>query len=351
MNKSKLSFEPLWADSLGAKTTCTLVETPEVKILIDPGVAVMQPSFPASWPKKFYWKGQAMMKIKGASRKADVVVISHYHYDHYTDFDKSLYDGKLLLVKNPNEFINDSQRERAENFFNNICENFGNTKLDEVLQEREEKEYEDPMEELPHAREMDFGDYNSRREELLEKWRKRYRKRVENWKSSKWIPELKFDDVEVKFADGQEFEWGRTKLRFTEPLFHGVEFSRVGWVVSTVIRRYRQKFIHTSDLDGPTIEDYADWIIDEHPNALYLDGPATYLLGFMLNRINLNRAVENAARIVKNSRSRLILYDHHLPREQKFRERTEKLWETAKEKRKKVLTVAEYLGEEPVVFD
>ncbi|MBS3815373.1 MAG: MBL fold metallo-hydrolase [Hadesarchaea archaeon] len=351
MNKSKLSFQPLWADSLGAKTTCTLVETPEVKILIDPGVAVMQPSFPASWPKKFYWKARALMRIKKASRKADVIVISHYHHDHYIDFDKSIYEDKLLLVKNPNEFINDSQRDRAEKFLDKVCREFGDKNLSKILQKGQERKYEDPMESLPHAKEKDFGDYNSRRKELLNKWRDRFRNRVKNWNSNKLIPELDFGNVRVKFIDNNEFDFGRTKLRFTEPLFHGIEFSQVGWIVPTVIQRYRQKFIHTSDINGPTIEDYADWIISENPNVLYLDGPATYLLGFMLNRINLNRAINNGIRIIENSRSRLILYDHHLPRERKFRERTKDFWDKAKDEGKKAMTVAEYLNKEPVVFE
>lgn len=350
MSDEQLSFSPLWADSLGAKTTCTLIETPEVNILIDPGVAVMQPSFPASWVKKFYWKGRAWLSVKKASRKADVVVISHYHYDHFTDFDREIYDGKLLLVKNPNEYINDSQRKRAEQFLGKICERFGNTELDEVLLERKEKKYGDPMDELPHARDMDFGDYNSRREELLEKWRNTYHKRVENWNSRKRVPELDFGDMEVRFPEGGEFEFGEVKLRFTPPLFHGIELSKTGWVFSTIVERNARKFIHSSDLQGPTVEDYADWIIEENPDVLYLDGPATYLFGYMLNRTNLNRSIDNAVRIIENTDSKLVLYDHHLAREKKFRERTEKVWKTAEDEGKKVLTVAEYQGEKPVVL-
>jgi len=64
----------------------------------------------------------------------------------------------------------------------------------------------------------------------------------------------------------------------------------------------------------------------------------------------LNRAVENAAEIVREIDAELIIYDHHLPRDRKFRERTEKVWNTAKEVNKKVMTVAEFLGHEPVVL-
>jgi predicted metallo-beta-lactamase superfamily hydrolase len=46
----------------------------------------------------------------------------------------------------------------------------------------------------------------------------------------------------------------------------------------------------------------------------------------------------------------LIIYDHHLPRDRKFRERTAKVWSTAKKENKKVMTAAEFLGKEPVVL-
>lgn len=350
MSDNKLSFDPLWADSLGAKTTCTLVKTPEVNILIDPGIAVMQPSFPASWAKKFYWKARGWLSIKKASQKADVVVISHYHYDHFTDFDKTIYDGKLILTKNPNEFINDSQMDRARAFLQSLCNEFGDVELEDLLEERDEKEYGDPMEDIPHAQDKDFGEYNSRRKELIEKWRDRYWKRVENWKSSKWIPELEFTNTNVKFAEGKEFQFGPTKLRFTPPLFHGIELSKTGWVYSTVIERGGKKFIYSSDIQGPTVEDYADWIIEEDPDILYLDGPATYLLGYMLNRTNLNRSIDNAVRIVRNLDSDIFLYDHHLPREKKFRERTGRVWEAGEEGQQKILTVAEHMGKQPAVL-
>jgi predicted metallo-beta-lactamase superfamily hydrolase len=156
--------------------------------------------------------------------------------------------------------------------------------------------------------------------------------------------------LEVKFAEDRELKLGRTRLRFTRPLFHGIEFSRVGWVFATVIEYDKEKLIHSSDLDGPIIEDYADWIIREKPDVLFLDGPLTYMLGYLTSKITLNRTIENATQIVEKARTRLMFYDHHLPREPKFREWTAKVWETAKERQKKLLTVAEFLGKKPVVL-
>lgn len=345
-----VSFKPIWFDSLGAKSSCTLVRTPDVSILIDPGIAVMQPSFPASWVKKLYWEAQGRRAIKRAAKHADVVVVSHYHYDHFTDFDRGLYKGKLLLAKNPNEFINDSQRRRAEHFFDNLCRAFGKVPLEKVLQKRRKRVYGNPLDDIPRARDKDFGDYNRRRRELFRKGLKWFRNRVKNWNSAKLIPELKFKDIEVKFPEGKEFKFGRTKLRFTEPMFHGIEFSRVGWVFATVIEYKGKKLIHSSDLDGPIIEDYADWIIRENPDVLILDGPMTYMFGYLTTRITMNRAIANAVRILEKTDVRLMIYDHHLPREPKFKEWTREVWDEGKRRGKKVLTAAEFLGKKPAVL-
>lgn len=343
-------FKPVWFDSLGAKCSCTLVKTPDVSILIDPGIAVMQPSFPASWAKKFYWEELGRRAIKKASKEANIIIISHYHYDHYFPEDMSIYKNKLVLTKNPNEYINDSQRGRAENFLRNICETFGKIKLKSVLKERKIKKYPDPLADLPIAKNKDFGDYNQRRKELFKLGQKWFNNRVKNWNKNPEIPELKFKEIEIKYPEGKKFKFGKTVLRFTKPLFHGIEFSRVGWVFSTVIEYKKEKLIHSSDLDGPMIEDYAEWVIKENPNVLILDGPISYMLGYMLNQINLDRCVENASRIVEKIDSELIIYDHHLPRERKFRKRTKKVWDIAKRKKKSVLTVAEFLGKRPVVL-
>jgi hypothetical protein len=347
----KIVFRLVWFDSLGAKSTCTLVRTPDVSILIDPGVAVMQPSFPASYAQKRKWADEAWSAIKAVSKEAEVIVISHYHYDHFTDFDEALYRGKVLLAKDPNEYINDSQRRRAEAFYNSLSETFGKIELNKLLRSRERKDYPDPLDDLPLAKSKDYGSYNKRKQELLKKGRKWFNGRVQKWNRMELIPELKFKDCEVKFVDGKELSYGKTKVKFTKPLFHGIEYARVGWVISTTIAYEDEKFIHTSDLEGPVIEDQAEWIMKEDPDVLILDGPSTYLIPFMLNLINLKRAVENMCRIIEETeRLKLIIYDHHLPRDRKFKERVRKVYGKAKENDRNVLTAAEYMGKMPAVL-
>ncbi len=341
-----LSFKPVWSDSMGAKSSCTLVETPDVRILIDPGVSIMQKSFPASMNKKMGWLKQGEKAVLDASKEADIVVISHYHYDHFTDFDARLYEGKRLFLKNPNEFINYSQRGRAENFLGNVCEEFGGVKFKSILEKNKKKKYPDPMAKMPLAAERDFGDYNKRRGELLGNGRERFSKRVKSWNKNMKIPEIKFEDIKIEFPEGKKFKFGKTKLEFSQPLFHGIEYTNLGWVFATLVESGGKRLMHSSDLCGVYIEDYAEMVVKENPDILILDGPPTYLLPYMMNSINLSRCIRNICNIIKNVDSELILLDHHLPRDAKYRERLKEVYDLAARENKTVTTAAECLGQE-----
>ncbi len=346
-----LSFKPVWFDSLGAKSSCSLVETPDIRILIDPGVAVMHPGFPASESRKMQWLREGERAVLDAGRDADIIVISHYHYDHFTDFNARLYKDKLLLVKNPNEFINHSQRGRAEKFLGRIYREFGKIEFESLLEKNKEMQYSDPMDELPLAKERDFGDYNKRRKELLEKGRDRFFRMAKSWNKNRRIPELKLKNLEVGFPEDREFRFGKTRMRFSGPLFHGIEYSRLGWVFMTMVEHEGRKLLHSSDLCGVYIEDYAEMIIRENPDILILDGPPTYLLPYLMNSINLDRCIRNICNIIEQVDSELILLDHHLPRDAGYRKRLKEVYELAEEKKKRVITAAEYLGKRVACLD
>ena len=346
-----IEFTPIWFDSLGAKSMCTLVKTSDVSVIIDPGVAVMQPRFPASLEQKLRWMYEAKSTIKAACKDADLIVVSHYHHDHYMNFDEGIYDGKLVLAKDPNRYINDSQRLRAEKLYGEFTEHLLGRRLEELERCRKAERFPDPMDSLPKARSMSYGEYTKRKTKLIEKGRKWFLKRVERWNSWKLIPELKSENCKVLFSDGRAYTFGGTKLRFSRPLFHGIEYARVGWVIATTIVKGEEKLIHTSDLEGPVIEDQAEWIIEENPDVLILDGPSTYLIPYMLNLINLRRAVKNLCRILEEAENlKLVIYDHHLLRDRRFKDRVREVYQKALEVGVEVTTAAEYLGEEPAIL-
>ncbi len=346
-----LEFELVWFDSLGAKSASVLVRACGRRILIDPGIAVMHPSFPASREAKEAWYREGLQRILHAAREADIIIVTHYHHDHYLHREEHLaaYLGKMLLAKNPNSYINESQRSRAEQLYTKLYRLAG---LEEVYGEPlGEAVFPDPGEELQEALSRSFGDYEPRRRELLEKGRQWFRKLSSKWAGWRQIREAQTGRLKVYWADGRTFELGCVRVRFTKPLFHGVEYSRVGWVLAVVVEAGGVKLLYSSDVNGPIVEDYASLIIRENPNILILDGPPTYMLGYMLNNINLRRAVENAARIVTEaSRLKLVIYDHHLTREPRFRERTREAWEAARRAGVRMVTAAEYLGKKPAVL-
>ena len=159
-------FKPIWFDSMGAKSSSTLIKT-DIKIVIDPGIAIMHPSFPASKEMKIKWREEGKKRIIKECKDANVIIISHYHHDHYIRDDLSIYYNKLLLVKNPNEYINESQRSRAEKFFETLLQQF-KIKFSEILSENKEKEYPLPLNELKVALKRDYGDYAERKKEIIE---------------------------------------------------------------------------------------------------------------------------------------------------------------------------------------
>ncbi|OYT51565.1 MAG: MBL fold metallo-hydrolase [Desulfurococcales archaeon ex4484_204] len=339
----------MWFDSLGAKSSSTLITTPYVNVLIDPGVAIMHPTFPASWEDKVRWAEEGFKRVLNASRRADVVVITHYHYDHYTDFERGIYEGKEVIVKDPNQYINESQRGRALNFLESMVRELGGEGLEEFMTSPLHRAYGNPLSGLVEATSRDFGDYSSRRAELLGKGLKWFRKLSSKWASWRWVKDFKLPLVSLAIGDGRSFKFGGLELSLSTPRFHGVEFSRVGWVVSVGIRCCGFKVLYTSDLNGPIIEDYATSVLRFEPDLLILDGPPTYLLGYTLNRINLGRAVDNGVRIVNGlGEGTIVVYDHHLAREPRFRERTSRVWETS---RVRVGTAAEFMGRKPVVVE
>jgi len=342
-----ITIVPVWSDSMGAKSFSVFIDTNDVKILIDPGVSVMQPSFPASDAEKFKWVEKAWSQITRYAKQADIITITHYHYDHFSPDAPEIYENKLILAKNPNQFINESQRERALEFYTYLYKRIA--KKDMSLLKREETvTLGNPLEELPKAMSIDYGEYESRKKELLRKGKKWFDNLVTKWNKWPLIPEFKLGSTECLFADGKKFKFGSTIIRFTEPRFHGIEFSRVGWVIPIIIETGSLKILYTSDLNGPIIEDYADWIIKEKPDVLLIDGPATYMIPYTLNMINFRRALRNIEMILKKTNTKIIFLDHHLTRDIRFKQRLKSVYELAKESKKRVLTFSEWYGRKTI---
>ncbi len=111
---------PLAFDSFGARSMATFVET-DINIIIDPSVALgpkrygLPPHKIEIERKKELWE-----KIKEKGIESDVIIITHYHYDHHNPNEVDFWKDKTFLLKDPKKNINLSQRRRSAYFINQI---------------------------------------------------------------------------------------------------------------------------------------------------------------------------------------------------------------------------------------
>jgi len=104
---------PLAADSLGVRSMATYVECGETRILIDPGASLGERRFNLP-PADEEWEAlrRANDRIAGYAVRAGLVVISHYHEDHFR-YDAGLYAGRIVWAKDPARMVSGRQAARA----------------------------------------------------------------------------------------------------------------------------------------------------------------------------------------------------------------------------------------------
>lgn len=251
----------------------TFVETKGGNILIDPGVSLAPKRFRLPpHPLEVDRMKEHWAKIKGYARRSKVLIVTHYHYDHHNPNEPEIYEGKVVLLKHPQEKINRSQRERSAFFLGQL------------------------------------GD----------------------------LP------AEVHCANGQKFSFGKTEVKLSPPVFHGTN-PKLGYVLEVSIEE-DYKFVFTSDVEGPAVEEQAHFILEEDPEVVFCDGPMTYMLGYRYSRDSLQKAVDNLVEILQRTSVRKLVLDHHFLRDLGWRERVGPILEAAEKKGVAVLTAAEFAG-------
>lgn len=285
---NKIKVTPLAAESFGVRSMCTLVETPDVTVLLDAGVSLCPYRFRLPpHPVEFKTIKRLRKKVAEAADKAEVITISHYHFDHHTpsyedwvvnwteanETARQIYQAKTVLMKNPRDKINASQRQRAW---------------------------------------------------LFQKTGGKHAKKLEK-------------------ADGKTFKFGEeTVLRFSEAVFHGSEDSRLGWVVMTLIEYAGERFMFAPDIQGPMSTHTLELIKAAKPQMIMAGGPPFYLGGFKVSEGQLQLGLMNLTAIVEAVP--LTILEHHALRDESWRRRTKQVYAKAAEVGHKVMTAAEFAG-------
>jgi hypothetical protein len=284
----KIKVVPLAAESLGVRSMCTYVETADVRVLLDAGVSLSPSRFRLPpHPLEFEAIKEARRKIAEFAEKADIVTISHYHFDHHTpsfedwlcnwtdaETSQQVYENKLVLAKNYRLNVNASQRRRGWVF-----------------------------------------------QKIVSKYGKK-----------------------LEFADGKTFAFGETKLKFSQPVFHGLPNTPLGWLLMTTIEHENERVLFASDVQGPMDNTTLQMILAEKPQLLIIGGPPLYLAGFRVKIQQVQMGLKNLETLAK--KIPVVIVEHHLLRDLNWRDSAEQIFESAHNEGNKLITAAEFLGAE-----
>lgn len=101
------------SDSMGVRSMALMIEIGDDRIFIDPGAALGPKRYglPPT-PQEVDALQRATKGIENMASKSNILIVSHYHYDHHFP-DSDMYRDKMVLLKHPETAINKSQKERA----------------------------------------------------------------------------------------------------------------------------------------------------------------------------------------------------------------------------------------------
>ncbi|MCC6016178.1 MAG: hypothetical protein LM582_03935 [Desulfurococcaceae archaeon] len=107
-------------ESLGVRSQALFIQLKNANIFIDPSAALAPRRF--GLPPHIYEVEKLLdifNTIENYLRDSDIVIHTHYHYDHHDPgrfLDIDLYRGKIVYLKDPQNYINISQKIRASRF-------------------------------------------------------------------------------------------------------------------------------------------------------------------------------------------------------------------------------------------
>ncbi len=161
-------------------------------------------------------------------------------------------------------------------------------------------------------------------------------------RASRFLSLVKQVAKEIKIAEGSVITIGRTTIKISQAVPHGVN-DRLGYVVEVSIHDGEMKILYTSDVEGPPLEEQVKYILEEKPDIVILDGPMTYMLGFRYSKKALEASIQNIKKIIDIG-VKTIVIDHHFMRDIKYRERLGDVYKYAEERGVKVMCAAEFMN-------
>ncbi|UCE19409.1 MAG: MBL fold metallo-hydrolase [Gemmatimonadota bacterium] len=116
-----MNIVPLACESLGTRGMAAYVSTGDLGILIDPGVDLAPVRFRLPPHRlEIERKAQHWNRIRAYAQKARILIVTHYHHDHFHEDEFELFRDKHVLLKHPEKQINFNQKKRAKALLSRI---------------------------------------------------------------------------------------------------------------------------------------------------------------------------------------------------------------------------------------
>jgi hypothetical protein len=153
----------------------------------------------------------------------------------------------------------------------------------------------------------------------------------------------------LAIADGREFSFGETKLRFSEAVPHGPEDALLGWVVMATVEFDGERFMYAPDVQGPMSTRTSELIKNEKPDIIMVGGPPFYLGGLKVDERQIVRGIENLQSIVEAVPTTIM--EHHALRDEQWHSKAEPIQEAAEKVGHKLVTAADFSGEKNLFLE
>ncbi|MGY5859322.1 MAG: hypothetical protein RTU63_08125 [Candidatus Thorarchaeota archaeon] len=285
MHLDDIEIIPVAAESLGVRSLCTMVRTPDVSILLDPSAALAKRYALEPHPLEYEALRSSLEEIRTYANEASILSISHYHYDHIRPgFENYLYNmctrderkemltGKTVYAKDNRENINASQRRRGYYFMKDV-------------------------------------------KSVIE---------------------------DIQWADSRAFHIGDTKITYSAPLPHGPDKSPLGFVLATTIEYSGIRFLFAPDIQGPTSKDTLAYILSTEPDVAIIGGPPLYLNQFSASEAQ--SAFYSLSHLTRTIPT--LVVDHHNMRGGDWDTWSRPLQRVCDETGNKLLSMAELAGKD-----
>jgi len=290
MQLDKIEVIPIAAESLGVRSLCTMIKTPDVSILLDPSAALAKRYGLEPHPMEYRTLQESMNEIRNQARDASILSFSHFHYDHgRPGFRNCLYNlttrnerkelatGKTVFAKDYRENINASQRRRGYYFLKDV----------------------------------------------------------------KPVVE------DIQWVDGKRFTFGNTSITYSHPLPHGPNDSPLGFVLATTIEHSGTRVLFAPDIQGPISKEILSYILTIEPKLAIIGGPPLYL-----NKVS-KQEIQSALYCLSNLAVSIptIVVDHHNMCGGNWKEWSKPVLNVCNDYGNTLLSMAELAGKEEQCFE